>query len=119
MSLRPQAVESIPEDTFRVAHAAFPKGDNPILALRDHLSQLFSDEDFIGLYHRLGQPGYSPWRLILVCIFQFMENLVVAQSNMLSCAYGSNDTCTRMHCLSYHIKLIPRYHESMKSSIGI
>ena len=53
MSLRPQAVESIPEDTFRVAHSAFPKGDNPILALRDHLSQLFSDEDFIGLYHRL------------------------------------------------------------------
>ena len=75
MSLRPQAVASIPEETFRVAHAAFPKGDNPILALRDHLSQLFSDEDFIGLYHRLGQPGYSPWRLILVCIFQFMENL--------------------------------------------
>ena len=75
MSLRPQAVESIPEDTFRVAHAAFPKGNNPIMAIRDHLSQVFSDEDFMGLYPRLGQPGYSPWRLILVCIFQFMENL--------------------------------------------
>jgi len=75
MSLRPQAVDSIPEDTFRVAHAAFPKGNNPIMAIRDHLSQVFSDEDFVGLYSRLGQPGYSPWRLILVCIFQFMENL--------------------------------------------
>ena len=75
MSLRPHAVESIPEGTFRVAHAAFPKGNNPIMAIRDHLSQVFSDEDFIGLYSRLGQPGYSPWRLILVCIFQFMENL--------------------------------------------
>ena len=75
MSLRPQAVDSIPEETFRIAHAAFPKGNNPIMAIRDHLSQVFSDEDFIGLYSRLGQPGYSPWRLILVCIFQFMENL--------------------------------------------
>ena len=86
MSLRPQAIESIPEDTFRVAHSAFPKGDNPILALRDHLSQLFSDEDFIGLYHRLGQPGYSPWRLILVCIFQFMENLSDRQAAQAVCS---------------------------------
>jgi len=86
MSLRPQAVESIPEDTFRVAHAAFPKGDNPILALRDHLAQLFSDEDFIGLYHRLGQPGYSFWRLILVCIFQFMENLSDRQAAQAVCS---------------------------------
>ena len=75
MSLRPHPVESIPEETFRIAHAAFPKGNNPIMAIRDHVSQLFSDEDFMGLYSRLGQPGYSPWRLILVCIFQFMENL--------------------------------------------
>ena len=75
MSLRPHPVESIPEETFRVAHAAFPKGNNSIMAIRDHLPQVFSDEDFEGLYPRLGQPGYSPWRLILVCIFQFMENL--------------------------------------------
>ena len=96
MSLRPQAVESIPEDTFRVALAAFPKGNNPIMAIRDHLSQVFSDEDFIGLYSRLGQPGYSPWRLILVCIFQFMENLSDRQAAQAVCAridcLGQNGT---------------------------
>ena len=86
MSLRPQAVDSIPEETFRIAHAAFPKGNNPIMAIRDHLSQVFSDEDFIGLYSRLGQPGYSPWRLILVCIFQFMENLSDRQAALAVCS---------------------------------
>jgi transposase len=86
MSLHPQAVDSIPEETFRVAHAAFPKGNNPIMAIRDHLSQVFSDEDFIGLYSRLGQPGYSPWRLILVCIFQFMENLSDRQAAQAVCS---------------------------------
>ena len=49
MSLRPQAVDSIPEETFRIAHAAFPKGNNPIMAIRDHLSQVLSDEDFLEL----------------------------------------------------------------------
>ena len=86
MSLRPQAVESIPEDTFRVAHAAFPKGNNPIMAIRDHLPQVFTDDDFKGLYSRLGQPGYAAWRLMLVCIFQFMENLSDRQAAQAVCA---------------------------------
>jgi hypothetical protein len=36
MSLRPQPLEPVPEDTARVARAAFPKG-NPYLTLRDQL----------------------------------------------------------------------------------
>ena len=75
MSLHPQAIEAIPQDTLRVAQAAFPKGKNPIMVLRDHLSTLFSDLDFFALYSVLGQPAYPPYRLMLVSVFQFMENL--------------------------------------------
>jgi len=75
MSLHAQILESIPEETARVALAAFPNGKNPIMILRDHLPKLFSDHDFTELYSGVGQPAYSPYRLMLVSVFQFMENL--------------------------------------------
>jgi len=56
MSLRPQPLEAIPEQTARVAHAAFPKG-NPYLTLRDHLGTIFQDEDFATLCPAWGSPG--------------------------------------------------------------
>jgi transposase len=43
MSLHPQPLESVPEDTARVARAAFPKG-NPYLILRDQLGVIFTPE---------------------------------------------------------------------------
>ena len=49
MSLQPSAIEPVPEETVRVAHAAFPKG-NLYLAMRDELGTLFSDSDFVSLY---------------------------------------------------------------------
>src|SRR5262249_10786228 len=45
------------------------------LALRDELGTLFADEDFTALYPTRGQPAEAPWRLALVTIFQFVENL--------------------------------------------
>jgi transposase len=42
MSLRPHTLEPVPEETARVAHAAFPKG-NPYLLLRDTLGTIFQD----------------------------------------------------------------------------
>lgn len=77
MSLQPQGVLSpppVPEQTALVARAAFPRG-NPYLRLRDEFGTFYSDEDFIGLYPRRGQPAFSPWRLALVTVFQFAENL--------------------------------------------
>ena len=56
MSLRPQPIGSIPEQTARVAHAAFPKG-HPYLTLRDHLGTIFQDEDFATLFPAWGSPG--------------------------------------------------------------
>ena len=72
--LQPQTPGPVPADTARVARAAFPKGA-PLLALRDELGAVFSDDDFAALYPPLGQPAYPPWRLALVTVLQFREGL--------------------------------------------
>ncbi len=64
----------IPEPTAKVARAAFPKG-NPYLILRDKLGVVFEDKDFADLFPEHGQPALSPWRLALVTVVQFRENL--------------------------------------------
>ena len=79
MSRRPQPLEPVPEDTARVARAAFPKG-NPYLTWRDQLGPIFQDEDFAALFPACGQPGLSPWRLALVTIMPFRETLADRQA---------------------------------------
>src|SRR3954471_3318831 len=75
MSLRPQpSLPPVPDDTARVARAAFRRG-NPYLLLRDRLGAVFADADFADLYPALGQPAYAPWRLALVTLMQFREGL--------------------------------------------
>jgi transposase len=72
MALRPHALEPGPEETARVARAAFPQG-HPYLTLRDALGTIFQDDDFTDLYSHEGQPGLSAWRLALVTLRQFRE----------------------------------------------
>ena len=79
MSLCPHALEPVPEETARVAHAAFPKG-HPSLTLRDALGPSFQDEDCTALFPAWGQPALSPWRLALVTIRQFREHLADRQA---------------------------------------
>ena len=74
MSLHPHVIEPVPDETARVARAAFPKG-NPYLTLRDHLGTIFQDDDFAALFPAWGSPGLPPWRLALVTLMQFRENL--------------------------------------------
>ena len=75
MSLRPQQpLPPVPDDTARVARAAFRRG-NPYLLLRDRLGAVFDDTGFADLYPALGQPAYAPWRLALVTLMQFREGL--------------------------------------------
>lgn len=75
MLLRPQQpIPPVPEDTARIARAAFRRG-NPCLILRDRLGTLFTDGDFADLYPKRGQPAYAPWRLALVTLLQFREGL--------------------------------------------
>lgn len=74
MSLKPTAIEPVPAATAQVAGAAFPRG-NVYLTLRDTLGTIFRDADFMDLYPDGGQPGLPPWRLALVTVLQFRENL--------------------------------------------
>ncbi len=74
MSLKPGPMHPVPEETIHVARAAFPKG-NLYLTLRDTLGPIFQDEDFVDLFPADGQPALPPWRLALVTILQFRENL--------------------------------------------
>ena len=74
MSLKPRPILEVPEETARIAHAAFPKG-NIYLRIRDQLGVFFEDEQFTSLFPKCGQPAFSPWRLALVSIMQFAEDL--------------------------------------------
>ncbi len=74
MSLKPQPDSLVPADTLRVAKAAFAKG-NPYLTLQDELGPIFEDADFTELFSEVGQSAIPPWRLALVTIMQFRENL--------------------------------------------
>ena len=74
MCLHPRPVDPVPEETARVARAAFPKG-TPYMAMRDALGAIFEDEDFAALFPRRGQPAMAPWRLALVTVMQFAEGL--------------------------------------------
>src|SRR4028118_344858 len=74
MSLKPLPIGSVPEMTVLIARAAFRKG-NLYMRLRDELGTLYTDEDFAALYPSRGQPGLPAWRLALVTVMQFVENL--------------------------------------------
>jgi transposase len=74
MSLQPQPAFVIPDETRRVAHAAFPKGAL-CLRLVEALGQLYLDEQFAALFPTRGQPAASPARLALVLVLQYVEGL--------------------------------------------
>ena len=74
MSLHPDSDPSVPDDTAAVARAVFPQGTG-CLRLRDRLGPIFADEQFASLFPKSGQPAECPWRLALVTLLQFGENL--------------------------------------------
>jgi transposase len=74
MSMRESEMPAVPEETGRVARAAFPKG-NPYILLRDELGSFFQDGQFSELFGARGRSAKSPAFLALVCALQFAENL--------------------------------------------
>jgi transposase len=79
MSLKALPIPPVPEETARVAHAAFPHG-NVFMQVRDTLGTIYTDEPFADLFPTHGQPAFAPWRLALVTVFQFIENLTDRQA---------------------------------------
>ncbi|ABA25217.1 transposase (plasmid) [Trichormus variabilis ATCC 29413] len=81
MCLHPEELPPIPDETVRVAKAAFPKG-NLYMRLRDELGVFYKDEDFASLYPQRGQPAQAPWRLAMILVMQYLENLSDRQATL-------------------------------------
>lgn len=64
----------VPEETARIARQVFPKG-NRYMKLRDECGSIYRDQDFADLFPSHGQPAQCPWRLALICVMQFAEDL--------------------------------------------
>jgi transposase len=79
MSMHPQPIPAIPEETARLARAALPEG-NVFMQIRDELATLYADEDFLDLFPSRGQPAEAPWRLALVTLMQYAEGLTDRQA---------------------------------------
>jgi transposase len=77
--IKPQKIPTIPRDTTRVIRAILPKG-NAITRLRDEFGTIYTDQDFATLFSTTGQPAIAPWKLALITVFQFFENLTDRQA---------------------------------------
>ncbi len=79
MTMFPQAIGAIPAETARIARAANPKG-TLAMWLRDELGAIYTDEEFADLYPERGQPALAPWRLAVVTLLQYVEDLTDRQA---------------------------------------
>lgn len=79
MSLPPAESVTIPEETVRLARRICPKG-TLYMQIRDQLGVIYENQLFADLFSTRGQPAEAPWRLALVCIFQFIEGLTDRQA---------------------------------------
>jgi transposase len=59
MSLKPEGINPVPEETARIAQAAYPKG-NVFMHMRDELGTMYQDESFAPLFSPTGQPAEAP-----------------------------------------------------------
>lgn len=98
MSLKPMPIPVIPQDTARIARAIYPDG-NIYMRMRDELGTIFRDEDFADLFPEYGQPAFSPWRLALVTVMQYVEKLSDRQA-----AEAVRDKITWKYALSLEIE---------------
>ncbi len=84
MSIHPCAIEPIPVQTASICRSAFPKG-NLVMQLRDAVGGLYEDEQFRDCFSTQGQPGWSPWRLALITVMQYLEDLTDRQAANAVC----------------------------------
>ena len=92
MSLRPDPIGPVPEETARIARATFRRG-NVYLRLRDEVGTIYTDEAFASLFPTRGQPAEAPWRLAVVSVLQFAEGSRIARRPRPSAAVSTGSTC--------------------------
>ncbi len=69
----------IPEETQRIAKAAFPKS-SPFMVMRDEMGIIYENSEFLDLFSHRGQPAEAPGNLALVMIMQYAEGLTDKQA---------------------------------------
>ena len=79
MSLPTEPLFDVPELTAQIARAVFPKG-NVYMQMRDELGVFYDNDQFSELFSHTGQPAIAAWRLALVTVMQFAENLTDRQA---------------------------------------
>jgi hypothetical protein len=62
------------------------------MRLRDELGVFYQDEDFASLYPQRGRPAQAPWRLAMILVMQYLENLSDRQASV---AVQGRIDCTR------------------------
>ena len=86
MTLHARDLIRVPEETARVARAAFPKG-NVYMTMRDQLELWYKDSGFAPLFQsHQGRPAESPGRLGLVTVMQYAEGLADEQAAEAVCS---------------------------------
>ena len=83
MSLKSGPIHPVPEETIRVARAAFPNG-NLRLGLRDKLGPIFEDKDFAQL---LPKDGQRSQRRGVTSMWWTLELEITASRNSLKIGY--------------------------------
>jgi hypothetical protein len=87
VSLQPEPFGPVPEQTARVAHAAFPTG-NTYLRLHDAIGSIYEDGACGSVFLTRGQPAEAPWRsLWLPCSSSQRVCQIVKQP--IQCVGGS------------------------------
>ncbi|MFV2096475.1 IS1182 family transposase, partial [Micromonospora sp. LOL_014] len=79
MSMQPRPWPDVPEQTARMARAAFRNG-NLATRIRDELGQVYDDARFSAAFGVRGRPGISPAQLMTASVLQFSENLTDRQA---------------------------------------
>src|SRR5881398_3339725 len=74
MSMKPQGLEPIPEETRLLVQRLCPKG-TMVTQLRDALGPIYSDEPFAHLFPKRERAAEAPWRLALVTVLQAIVGL--------------------------------------------
>ncbi|WP_223884689.1 IS1182 family transposase [Micromonospora craniellae] len=77
--MRPRSWVQVPDQTVLVARAAFPNG-SVAMSARDHVGEVFTDEQFAAAFGVRGAPAESPGALALVTALQYTENLTDRQA---------------------------------------
>ena len=79
MSMKPQGLEPIPEETRALVQRLIPKG-TLVTQLREALGPIYHDAAFAHLFAKRGRPAEAPWRLALVTVLQAIEGLTDRQA---------------------------------------